>query len=388
MKRTLLVAAACVAALTSSHAETIVGITAGNHLITFDTESPESLTTNLPITGLPGGDFLLGIDFRPADGNLYALGNSGNLYRLNVASGAATLVVHLSADPADSTSGFTGLSGTSFGIDFNPAVDRLRVVSNTEQNLRVNPDTGAVITDTNLNPGDPSVSAAAYTNNFVGATTTTLYVIDSASNSLMIQNPPNAGTLSVVGSLGGDAPDVVGFDISGTSGSAYAAAAFAGTSSLFSVDLATGTATSLGQIGSGSDAVTDISVAQPTHLLNISTRARVGTGEDVLIAGFIAGGSAPMRVIARAIGPSLSGAGISEPLADPVLQVFDGNGNLIGSNDNWRSSQETEISATGLAPSNDAEAAIIGYLAPGSYTVEVSGKNNTTGVALVEIYQL
>jgi hypothetical protein len=369
-------------------AEPAVAITANNRLLNFDTEAPENITIDVPITGLAAGDFFLGIDFRPADRSLYGLANGGALYRINVATGAATRVTVLSPDPSDSSAPFTGLSGNSFGIDFNPVVDRLRVVSDTEQNLRINPTTGGVITDNPLNPGDPSVTGAAYSNNFAGATTTTLYVIDSQSNTLAIQNPPNNGSLSTVGPLGGDAPQIVGFDISPNSGIAYASALIVGSSTLYTIDLATGTATFSGQIGNGSQQVTDISIAQPTQLLNLSTRARVGTGEDVMIAGLITQGGAPSRLLARALGPSLAGAGVTQPLQDPVLSVFDSNGNLIATNDNWRSSQEAEIAATGLAPSNDNESALVGYLAPGSYTLEVSGKNNTSGVALVEVYQL
>ncbi len=111
-----------------------------------------------------------------------------------------------------------------------------------EQNLRINVNTGAVTTDGNLNPGDPSVTGAAYTNNFAGATSTTLYVIDSASDTLQIQNPPNNGTFVTVGSLGGDAPAFVGFDISSSSGIAFASAIIGGSSNLYTINLSTGLA--------------------------------------------------------------------------------------------------------------------------------------------------
>lgn len=389
MKKLLLIAAVAAATTLQAYAEPAVAITADNRLLHFDTRTPGNILIDVPITGLAGGDFLLGIDFRPSDGKLYALANSGNIYTINVATGATTFVSTLAADPADTTDPFTGLVGTSFGIDFNPVVDRLRVVSNMEQNLRINVNTGAVITDGNLNPGDPSITGAAYANNFAGATTTTLYVIDSASDTLQIQNPPNNGTLNTVGSLGGDAPEIVGFDISSSSGIAFASARISGASNLYTINLATGAATGVAAIGSGNHEVTDIAVAPATRLLNISTRARVGTGEDVLIAGFIAGGGgAPTRLLARAIGPSLGQSGVTQPLQDPVLEVFDVNGTLIGTNDNWRDDQEAELEATGVAPSNDNEAAIVGYVAPGAYTIQVSGKNDTTGVALVEVYQL
>lgn len=389
MKKYVFAAALLSVTLTLARAESVIAITAGNQLISFDSAAPGTIVTTASVIGLPVGDAVQGIDIRPADGHLYALTDRGGLYRLNVTTGVAAFVAALSADPTDATNPFTSLSGTSFGIDFNPVVDRLRVVSNAGQNLRVNPDTGDVTTDTPLNPGNPTVGGAAYTNNFAGATSTTLYVLNAQSNTLEIQNPPNDGTLTVVGPLGGDAPGLLGFDISPGSGVAYGAANIGALPNLYTIDLATGDATLAGQIGTDSDPVTGIAVARPTVLLNISTRGRVGIGEDVLIAGFIARGGAPSRLIARGIGPSLSSSGITAPLQDPVIRVFDSNGNLFGSNDDWRSSsQEAEIMATGLAPTNDAEAALIGFVAPGAYTVELSGKNSTMGVGLVEIYQL
>ena len=120
-------------------------------------------------------------------------------------------------------------------------------------------------------------------------------------------------------------------------------------------------------------------------VLNISTRGRVDVGENVMIGGVIVAGQASQRVIVRAIGPSLPVAG---KLADPTLELHDGNGGLLASNDNWRTDQEAEIIATGLPPSNDLESAIVATLPPANYTAIVRGVNNTTGVALVEVYAL
>ena len=130
----------------------------------------------------------------------------------------------------------------------------------------------------------------------------------------------------------------------------------------------------------------------PSGVVNISTRLAVGTNDDVLIGGFIVTGNAPKRVIIRAIGPSLP---VDGKLADPTLELHDSHG-LLGSNDNWRDTQESEIIASTIPPTNDLESAIVATLAPldpnvpgsGAYTVIVSGKNNTTGVALVEVYDL
>jgi uncharacterized repeat protein (TIGR01451 family) len=251
---------------------TVYGVTAGNTLVSFDSATPGTIST-APITGLVGGDTMLGIDFRPATGQLFALTNGGRLYTLNQATGVAILASTLTADPADSTNPFTALSGTSFGVDFNPVPDRLRVVSDTGQNLRINVDNGLVITDDNLNPGTPSIGGAAYTNSFAGATSTTLYGIDSAIDTLVIQNPPNNGTLATVGTtLGvGDITSSAGFDIQALTGgenAAFAALSTNGTSSNFyTVNLTTGIATLVGGIGSAPTLLVGIAVVPETDLL-------------------------------------------------------------------------------------------------------------------------
>ena len=117
--------------------------------------------------------------------------------------------------------------------------------------------------------------------------------------------------------------------------------------------------------------------------VNISTRMKVETGDNVLIAGFIINGTGQKKVIVRAIGPSLPVPGA---LSDPMLELHDGSGRTIGSNDNWRSSQEAALIASGIPPTNDREAALIATLDPGPYTVVVKGANGTTGVGLVEVY--
>jgi acetyl esterase/lipase len=125
-----------------------------------------------------------------------------------------------------------------------------------------------------------------------------------------------------------------------------------------------------------------------SRISNISTRGEVGTGADVIIGGFIVGGTEPTRVIARALGPSLSSLGVAGALADPVLYLFDGDGNLIASNDNWRSTQEETIINTSLPPPDNREAAVVASLVPGDYTAIVSGAGGSTGVGLVEVYDL
>jgi hypothetical protein len=131
----------------------------------------------------------------------------------------------------------------------------------------------------------------------------------------------------------------------------------------------------------------DLDRTVDSKLANISTRGFVETGDNVMIGGLIVAGQGPgfLKVIVRAIGPSLPVPGA---LADPTLELHDGNGAVIASNDNWRSDQEAEIIATTIPPSNDLESAIVRNLTPGNYTAIVRGVNNTTGVALVEAYGL
>jgi hypothetical protein len=369
-------------------AETVVALTSHNRLLFFDSATPGTVTK---IISIPyPEEMLAAIDFRPQTGDLYAVGPSGTIIVVNPTSG------HVSSPNFPSK---IPLSGGRFGFDFNPTVDRIRVTSDAEQNIRLHPDTGAVAgVDTNLQfaltdvhaGADPNVVASAYTNNFVGAGATVLYDIDSNFDALLIQNPPNAGTLNTVGALGVDTTDRAGFDISPGTGIAYASLTVDGTTGLYRIDLASGAATLVGAIADatilGADTVLDISVPMPTRLLNVSSRGRVGLGDNVLIGGFINRGGG--RVVLRAIGPSLSAFGVPDPLPDPVLTLKDVNGTTLATNDDWQSSQGAEITATSLAPTNTLESAILASLPAGSYSGVVSGKGSATGVALVEIYQL
>ena len=125
-----------------------------------------------------------------------------------------------------------------------------------------------------------------------------------------------------------------------------------------------------------------------THPTNLSTRMRVQTGDNIGIGGFIITGSNPKHVLIRGIGPFLTHFGVTHPLVDPVLELHGPGAFVTVMNDNWRDTQEAEIKATGLVPTNDFESAIDATLTPGAYTAIVSGKNNTVGVALVEVYDL
>jgi hypothetical protein len=240
-----------------AHATTVYGLTTTNGLVRFDSATPGTLAGSAPVTGLQVGESLLGIDFRPATGQLYGLGSTSRLYVISPLTGAATAV---------GSSGAFTLSGTSFGFDFNPTVDRIRVTSDTDQNIRLNPNNGALAaTDTNLayaagdsNAGaNPNVVGSAYTNNNAPSTTTTLYGIDSAIDVVVTQNPPNAGTLNTVGPLGLNTTANVGFDIfndagGGNTGFASLTPGAGTASSFYTINLSTGSATLVGSVGGGS----------------------------------------------------------------------------------------------------------------------------------------
>jgi hypothetical protein len=145
-----------------------------------------------------------------------------------------------------------------------------------------------------------------------------------------------------------------------------------------------------GAHGSSGIALVEVYDFSPTaELLNVSTRGFVGTGDDVMIAGMILEQDAGSnRIVARAIGPSLGAFGVSDPLADPVLELRNSQGAMIASNDNWRDGEPDALAAVGLAPTNESESAIFIQLPSGAYTAIVRGKGSVTGVALVEIYNL
>jgi photosystem II stability/assembly factor-like uncharacterized protein len=145
-----------------------------------------------------------------------------------------------------------------------------------------------------------------------------------------------------------------------------------------------------GGTGVGLVEVYDLAQAANSKLANISTRGFVDTGDNVMIGGFILGpgGTGSARVLLRAIGPSLARQGVANALVDPVLELHGTNGAVLATNDNWKDTQQAEIQATGIPPTSDSESAIVRTLPPGSYTAVLRGKNNGTGTALVEAYNL
>jgi len=236
---------------TASAAELFYAADEQNRLVTFSGATTRAIS-RVAITGLASGEQILGLDVRPANRQVYAFTTASRIYTLNPATGALTAVGTMSFTP--------GISGGQFGWDFNPTVDRIRLASDARQNLRLNPDTGAIAAvDGQLAyaAGDsgaaatPRIVGSAYTNNVAGATTTQLFAIDSGRDVLALQNPPNDGTLVTIGALGVDTADRVGFDISSVDGVAYASLEVGGTSSLYTINLGTGATTLVGRIGGG-----------------------------------------------------------------------------------------------------------------------------------------
>lgn len=261
---------------------------ANNNIISFNTSNPSVIRSLVTVTGLKAGQGIVGMDIRPSDTKLYALGkktgvDSISLYTINTTTGVATLV-------KDSIVKME-LGNGPIALDFNPVVDRIRIVSSNKNNYRLHPATLAVTTDTALTykAGDvnagktPFVGSVAYTNSFAGTTTTKLYDIDDSLSVLAQQNTPNGGFLNTIGSLGKtlgkmDATsdlDIV-YDKTSSANTAYLAAN-TGTDvndDLYTVDLATGKATLVGRIGFGS-AIRDIAGEVPAITAGIETSAPV-----------------------------------------------------------------------------------------------------------------
>lgn len=240
-----------------------VAIDNNNNLLRFSLNNLECYDCS-PIIGIDNGQIAVGTDFRPATGQLYLVAKHasvGQLYLVNfnndffnsnIFNNNQTFTNLFNRSVIATKVGLPfNISGTFFGVNFNPTVDRLRVNSNLGQNLRINPNTGEVTVDTPLAyaVGDPnfgavpSVVSASYTNSVAGATTTTLYVIDSRLNILATQNPANDGTLNTIGQLGINIGNIVGFDIEPGTNVAYATFIVNGVTKIYTINLATGRAT-------------------------------------------------------------------------------------------------------------------------------------------------
>lgn len=240
MKQTILAVAVVVASAAPLAAEQLVALTATNDLVRFDSATPGTSTT-VAITGIIGGDLLVGIDVRPSNNVLYAVATDGGtggadagvgrIYSIDPFTGAATLQTTLVPDPNDTTAPtpYASITGDFFGVDFNPTVDLLRLVSDTGQNLRIDVMTGATQLDTPIayngsddnNGSPPMVVASAYTNSISGAVSTKLYGLDANLGTLVDQTPANDGTLNTVALTSLSIFQDAGFDISGATGTGY-----------------------------------------------------------------------------------------------------------------------------------------------------------------------
>ena len=251
---------------------TVIGLTSDQRLVAFRACKPGKVRQLGSVSGLGGGDTsLVGIDFRVQDGMLYGVGNAGGVYTVDPLTAEASFVSQLSV----------ALEGASFGVDFNPVANRLRIVSDSGQNLRhdVSMATGGTTEDLDLTYTAPptapvtatGIAGAAYTNNdltVMGAanTATTLFDLDTNLNQLVIQSPPNNGIMVATGLLGVDPGAAVGFDIYSalgldgmtTSNFGVASLSVGGVTGMYGVDMLTGKASSLGTLGDSM--VVDIAV--------------------------------------------------------------------------------------------------------------------------------
>ena len=282
--RSLLTTALLVLAAASSRAE-LMYATNGFSIVRFDSATPGAVVSSA-ITGLQTNEFIVGIDLRPATGTVYGIGSSSRLYVINPLTGVATQV---------GNAGAFGLNGNQFGIDFNPTVDRIRLVSDNEQSLRINPNDGTLSgTDSSLTPAGNVVAAAYDRNDLNGATPTTLYGIDSAAGTLVRIGgvdgtpSPNLGAVTTIGSLGlgTNLAGTIGFDISGLTGVAYATISgfitgnavdgIPPTTQLYTINLVTGQATLIGTVDGNSptafSGLTAAAIPEP------STYALLGAG--------------------------------------------------------------------------------------------------------------
>lgn len=221
-----------------------IGLTSNNTLVNID---PSGFAFAIQVKGIDGN--LQGIDFRPANGLLYGVTDTDKIYTINFSTGRATFVSKLS-------SSFNG--GFQSGFDFNPVPDRLRIVGSNDQNFRTNVDTGAVTLDKPLAYAtddvnatvDPNVTAVGYINSVAGATSTQLFGIDYDLDVLVLQNPPNDGTLRTIGKLGVNFAPISGFDILTNAQGKNTGYALSG-SVLYTINLSTGTATKIADVPKG-----------------------------------------------------------------------------------------------------------------------------------------
>lgn len=321
-------------AIPVNKAGTIVVLTDDNRIATLDPGTPGSLQTTRTIGGLQSLEEIVAIDYRPSTGELYGFSDQGRLYRIDTGSGDSALIGTGPISPA--------LTGTAIGFDFNPVVDRIRVTTEADENVRLHPETGAVLgpdTDLAYAPGDagsgsdPQVTALAYTQSFAGSTTTTLWGIDAERDVFVrigsvggTPDSPNGGQLTTIGSIGllDAVPDTTGLDAA-PSGALYAAitAPSGPGSRLYVIDPISGGADLLGTIG-GSLVVRDLSVRPPAQPrifglrpTNQLVKFRPGRPETLIDSDTISGLQSGEQVVAIDVHPwtgDLYGVGSSSRL--------------------------------------------------------------------------
>ena len=253
----------------SANAQIVYGLTSDSKLVSFSAMTPATITTNVAISGLNAGQSLIGLDVRPATGELFGLGynatnDSVTVYVLNPTTGAATA--------KGASIKLTGL-GSDVGFDFNPTVDRIRLVSKSRGSYRLNPNNGALAaTDstlryatTDVNAGKtPGATACAYTNSYIGTTATQLFTYDETQKVLTLQSPPNDGILNSQTAFSGISAAAILSDLdiytnpTSFASTVYAVARTGTLDSLYALNIATGVFTPIGAVGA---AVTDIAVA-------------------------------------------------------------------------------------------------------------------------------
>lgn len=316
-------AIASIFAVSSARAELLYGLTQGQQLVTFDSQT-RSINSSRGITGL-GGDSLIGIDFRPSTGELYGFSSGNRFFKINTATGTATGLGNA-----------LNLIDLVKSFDFDPVNDNIRVLTNQRKNIRVNPNTGAPIaSDSLLNfaPGDPNagttpvVVSGAYTNSFPGASNSTLFNLESSRNVLTIQSPQSTGKLETVGGVGlslGNLLSYRGMDISGQTGIGYVVGQtlVTGTglveNTLYTIDLDTGALSVAGGItgtpqagpltfGGGWEPLPDLTwdcggIQGAGLLIDVATLPAVPEPSTIVLGGFgvVALGLAARRKVRRA----------------------------------------------------------------------------------------
>ena len=331
---------------------------AGNVYVTTNENTVEKFSasgSDLGVFASVGLNFPLGLAF-DRSGNLYVANFSGNTVREFAPDGSDLGVFAIVLQP-------TGLTFDTAG-NLYVAHDGNSIARFTPAGAPLTSFTSAAL----LNPKGLAFDSLG-----------NLFVASNATDSIRIFSP-NGSDLGTLGSIGLSGPVGLAFD---RADNLYVVNSLTATIEKFSTD--------------GGESIFATTGFQPAFiavqtsptLVNISTRLNVLTGDNILDGGFIITGAGTKTVLIRGLGPSLGAFGIADPLADPLIELHSGTTNdIIASNDNWKNNQKSEIEATGIAPTNDAEAALIATLNVGAYTVIERGKQSTTGVGLIEIYDL